>query len=124
MIEMNAEFESVFSRLRQILVAHADRFEVTADAPDHYCLSVAYSMKLKKGYPAAWVKVSKNYVGFHFMPIYMFPHLRKGLSKKLQARMQGKSCFNFKTLDEALFKELEEVTAKGFEASRAAGFGS
>jgi hypothetical protein len=120
---MNAEFESIFARLRQILETHAKRLDVTADAADHYCLSVAYSEKLKKGYPAAWVKIEKNYVSFHFMPIYMFPQVRKGLSKKLRARMQGKSCFNFKTQDESLFEELEKMVAQGFDASRAGGFG-
>ena len=57
------------------------------------------------------------------MPIYMFPKLRDGLSKKLRARMQGKSCFNFKRADEALFLELEALTAQGFAAARKAGFG-
>jgi len=44
------------------------------------------------------------------------------MTDKLRARMQGKSCFNFKTLDEALFKELETVTAEGFAMCRKAGF--
>ena len=57
------------------------------------------------------------------MPIYMFPKLRDGLSKELRARMQGKSCFNFKRVDERLFTELEELTAQGFATARNAGFG-
>jgi hypothetical protein len=44
-------------------------------------------------------------------------------SKKLKARMQGKSCFNFRAVDEDLFKELEDLTAKGFEAFRKGTFG-
>jgi hypothetical protein len=58
------------------------------------------------------------------MAVYMFPKLRDGLSEKLQARMQGKSCFNFKALDEALFAELEDLTTQGFAMARKAGFGS
>jgi hypothetical protein len=34
------------------------------------------------------------------------PKLLEGCSQQLRARMQGKSCFNFKTVDEALFAEL------------------
>ena len=115
-------FESIFTRLRKILDPYSTRLKITADTSDHYCLEVPFSPKLKKAFPVAWVKVSKAYVSYHFMPIYMFPRLREGMSKPLQARMQGKSCFNFKVPDEALFKELEAVTAEGFAMSRKAGF--
>ena len=120
---MSAEFASIFSRLRDVLQRHTGALSVTADAPDHYCLAVDYNPKLKKGFPAAWVKIGKGYVSYHFMPVYMFPKLRVGLSKKLRARMQGKSCFNFKRADEALFHELEALTAQGFAEARKAGFG-
>ena len=114
---------SIFAGLRGILQKHAGTLTVTADAPDHYCLSVDFSAKFKKGFPAAWVKIGKGYVSYHFMPIYMFPKLRDGLSEKLRARMQGKSCFNFKRADEALFTELEKLTAQGFATARKAGLG-
>src|SRR5258706_144983 len=120
---MSTDFASLFSRLREILQKRAGALIVTADAPDHYCLTVDYNPKLKKGFPAAWVKIGKGYVSYHFMPIYMFPRLRDGLSKKLRARMQGKSCFNFQRADETLFHELETLTAQGFAMARKAGFG-
>ncbi|HWX19146.1 MAG TPA: hypothetical protein VN578_04470 [Candidatus Binatia bacterium] len=119
---MNSGFETVFARLRAILEPHADRLKVTADAPAYYCLDVTFSPKLKKAFPVAWVKIGKAYVGYHFMPVYMFPRLREGMSDKLRARMQGKSCFNFKVSDETLFKELAELTAEGFALCRKAGF--
>ena len=121
---MNAEFALIFARLRKILRNHAGRLTVTADQAEHFCVSVDYSAKLKKGFPAAWVKISRAYVSYHFMPVYMFPKLRDGMSEELKARMQGKSCFNFKAVDESLFKELAELTAKGFAMSREAGFGN
>jgi len=121
--DMNAEFAAIFARLRDILQNHAEALSVTADTPEHYCVSVDYNPKLKKGYPAAWVKVGKGYVSYHFMPVYMFPKLCDGLSKELRARMQGESCFNFKRADETLFTELEELTKEGFAAARKAGFG-
>jgi len=120
---MKSGFDAIFARLREILRKHAGALTVTADAPDHFCLAVDYNPKLKKGFPAAWVKIGKRYVSYHFMPVYMLPKLRDGLSKKLRARMQGKSCFNFKTVDEALFGELAEMTERGFAMSRQAGFG-
>lgn len=121
---MNPAFDAIFIRLRQILEPHSTRLKVTADIPDHYCLEITASPKLKKSFPVAWVKIDKSYVSYHFMPVYMFPALRRRMSKKLQARMQGKSCFNFKALDEPLFQELEQITEEGFAMSRQAGFAS
>jgi hypothetical protein len=115
------DFKPIFARLRRILEPYAGRLKVTADDADHYCLTLPYSPKFKKGFPVAWVQIGKAYVSYHFMPVYMFPKLRERMSKELQARMQGKSCFNFKTADESLFKELERVTAEGFAMSRKAG---
>ena len=119
---MDASFDPVFARLRAILEPHAPRFSVTADEPGYYCLSVDFSPKLKKDFPVAWVKTVKGYVGFHLMPVYMMPGLKDSMSDKLEARMQGKSCFNFKTVDEGLFSELERLTAESFAACRVAGF--
>jgi hypothetical protein len=36
------------------------------------------------------------------------------MSADLKKRMQGKSCFNFKTVEEPLFKELATLTKAGF----------
>ncbi len=119
---MKSDFKSAFARLRGILKPHAARLEVVADAPDHYCLAISHSPKLKKGFPVAWVKISKAYVSFHFMPIYIFPKLRERMSENLRARMQGKSCFNFTTPDETLFAELEQLTAEGLAMCRKLGF--
>jgi len=41
--------------------------------------------------------------------------LLKDISPELKKRMQGKSCFNFKSIDKYLLKELNELTKKGFE---------
>src|SRR6187397_1674282 len=97
------EFRAIFARLRQILGPHAAHLKVSADTGEHYCLDVPFSSKLQKGFPAAWVKISKAYVSYHFMPVYMFPELRESMSSELRTRMQGKSCFNFKRMDEPLF---------------------
>ena len=116
------QFEVVFQKLRAILEKHAGSLRVAADEPGHYCLEVVDSPKFKKSYPAAWVKTVKSYVGYHFMPVYMFPELREGLSTQLKARMQGKSCFNFNAVDEGLFRELEELTEREFAMAKKAGF--
>jgi len=61
-------------------------------------------------------------VSFHLMGVYGNPKLLDGCSEDLRARMQGKSCFNFKNADEALFAELERLTADSIAGMKKAGF--
>ena len=49
------------------------------------------------------------------MPVYASPDLDEALSPDSPPRKQGKSCFNFTTVDEPLFAELAGVMAAGFE---------
>ena len=72
--------------------------------------------------PVAWVQVGKAYVSYHLMGVYGNTRLRDAMSKELKARMQGKTCFNFKTVDEQLFKELDQLTAQAIAAFRKAGY--
>lgn len=112
----STEFETVFNRLRTILEKHCGHFSVIANSPSHYCLGGEGHPTRKGPYPVAWVEIGKAYVGFHHMGVYCSPELLAGVSKKLKARMQGKSCFNFKTPDEPLFEELEKLTAQASES--------
>jgi hypothetical protein len=59
------------------------------------------------------VRVGKAYVSFHLMPVYCCADLLSTISPELNKHMQGKSCFNFKVVDEELFKELAKVTKAG-----------
>lgn len=72
-------------------------------------------MKNKQRLFFAAVRVGKAYVSFHLMPVYASSDLSKSISPELKKRMQGKSCFNFKAIDEKLFKELGKLTRAGFE---------
>jgi hypothetical protein len=56
------------------------------------------------------------------MPVYLQPDLLVGISPELQARMQGKSCFNFAVIDKPLFKELAALTKAGFASYKAQRF--
>jgi hypothetical protein len=114
---MPADFQHIFDKLRAILVKHAGgKLSVTNDSDTHYCLTGGVHPTRKGAMPLAWVKIDKNYVSYHFMPIYMNPKLATTISKPLKARMQGKSCFNFKAVDDALFEELDRLTSAGFAA--------
>jgi hypothetical protein len=88
---------------------------VKADTPDTYYLDGPYSEMWKKELFFGSAQIKKNYVSFYLMPVYMYPDLLKDISPELKKRMQGKSCFNFKKLEPALFAELAELTRKGAE---------
>jgi hypothetical protein len=89
---------------------------VVIDKEDNFYLNTHHIMKNKKPMYFASSEVNKNYVSFHLMPVYVFPELLKEISPELKKRMQGKSCFNFKKVDRALFDELKALTQAGYAA--------
>jgi hypothetical protein len=46
------------------------------------------------------------------------PEFLKKVSPALKKRMQGKSCFNFTSVDAELAAELDQLTSSGIEASK------
>ena len=115
---MTAKFENVFAELRAILKRHVGSLTVTEDSSTRYCLEGGCHPKRGLPMPIAWVRIGKAYVSFHHMGIYARPELRKGISRTLRGRMQGKSCFNFTAVDTELFAELEALSVRGFEVLR------
>jgi hypothetical protein len=93
-----AEFEAAFRSLKNVLRPHAKRLAVKTDTPIEYKLVTKSPSPFPqhKGHPLefGWVKIGKAYVSFHLMPLYMAAHT---ISPELKKRMQGKTCFNFKS---------------------------
>ena len=113
--------EEVFIRLKEILTPYNGRLEVSADRPGCFELSTPPTATDKKGMFVAAVRDGKAYTSFHLMPVYSFPELLDSASPELRKRMQGKSCFNFSHVDEALFGELADLTSRGLERFGALG---
>lgn len=109
------EFPIVFENLKSILKPYAKKLAVKADTSDAFQLDGVYSEKWQKDLFFASAQVKKKYVSFYLMPVYMFPDLLKNISPELKKHMQGKSCFNFKRVEQNLFAELSQLTKKGFE---------
>lgn len=114
----NHDFPIVFEQLKDILKPYAEKLTLTADTSDTYYIDGPYSEKWKKQLFFGSAQVKKNYVSFYLMPVYMYPELLKDVSPELRKHMQGKSCFNFKTVEPELFRELEELTRKSVEKFR------
>lgn len=106
-------FRETFAGLKAILEPYAARMIVVHDTSANYYLDTPYVMKNKQRMFFGAVRMGKAYVSFHLIPIYCCPELLNTISPELNKHMQGKSCFNFKAVDEKLFKELTKLTKAG-----------
>lgn len=107
------DFSAAFAKLKAILKPYERKMVVLHDTDECYYLDTRYIMKNKKPLCFGAVRLGKNYVSFYLMSVYACPDLLKGMSPELKKRMQGKSCFNFKEVDEKLFQELDKLTKAG-----------
>ena len=130
-MKTSSDLQPVFVELQKVLKKHRGPWTVQEDSDKYYSLAglpgpaavSVWGEKMRKPImPIAWVQISKAYVSYHLMPVYGNPKLLDGASKELIARMQGKSCFNFKSVDETLFRELDGLTARSIAGFKKAGF--
>ena len=127
MPDLGAVYEALVRRLS----AHEDDFRVTdnttdantarsrkdeaASDPGSYLLLGAPTEKYPDGQMFAGVRKGKRYVSYYLTSVYLEPGQLDDTSPELRRRMQGKSCFNFTRVDEALFDELDGLTVRGHE---------
>lgn len=109
------ELGDVFEALKRMLKSYERRFRVSKDEPGRYYLETKTTTYKGRPIFVVGVVINKNYVSYHFMPIYI---ASRGLriSAALKRRMQGKACFNFTRVDHPLFRELALLTRKGIAA--------
>lgn len=108
------DFAAVEQRLREIVEPLRSRLVATRDGPEGLTLEIPGLEGKPWGYVAG-IRRGKRYVSFYLMSVYASPELMASMSPELRGRMQGKSCFNFTTVDEPLFEELARITQAGFE---------
>jgi hypothetical protein len=116
-------FASVFAALKTVLAEYANRLAVKTETSVEYTLVTksASPFPQHKGQPMFFgsVRLGKAYVSFHLMPLYMCPALATRISPALKKRMQGKTCFNFKTDPEPeLIASLTQLTEAAFQQWR------
>jgi hypothetical protein len=112
------DLDAVHDRLRAILDPYRDDLSVTREGPGGMALEVPGLEGKPWGYVAG-TRQGKRYVSFYLMPVYASSELAATISPDLRKRMQGKSCFNFTTVDEGLFAELKALVARGIPGFRA-----
>jgi len=114
-MSQDSAFEPVFQQLKSLLQPYQAHLSVQTDQPGIYSLeTVSRSLR---GRPLFFgsAQIKKNYVSFYLMPVYVFPDLLADLPASLLKRMQGKSCFNFRRLEEVPLADLQALTRRSFE---------
>ena len=109
---MTRDFGAVHERLKRILDPYRAGLSVTSDGPAGMALEIPGLEGKPVGYVAG-TRLGKRYVSLYLMPVYAEPSLLNGVSPALLRRKQGKSCFNFTSVDESLMAELEGIAAAG-----------
>lgn len=113
------DFAGVFAALKEILEPYEKHLHVLPYKPEYYCLVTRLAAHKGKPVWFAAIRMGKNYVSYHLMPVYMNPAMQKRIPPELKKRMQGKACFNFAEVDAGLFRQLADLTAAGFAGYRA-----
>jgi hypothetical protein len=106
-------FHEAFAELKSIFKPYAKKMDVAHDDDGSYLLNTRHLMMNKQPLCFGGVRMGKNYVSYHLMPVYASPELLQSISPELKKRMQGKSCFNFRGVDKKLFAELKQLTKAG-----------
>ena len=106
-------FEEVFRKLKAIFKPYEKKMVVFQDTNTAFMLNTRHVMKNKQPLYFGGVRLGKAYVSFYLMSVYVSAAEMKSISPELRKRMQGKSCFNFKAVDEELFRELAALTKTG-----------
>ncbi|MEO0637286.1 MAG: hypothetical protein AAFY73_11615 [Pseudomonadota bacterium] len=119
---MDEKHAPIFAALRELYCTHEADCVVLNDEPDRYHLGT-HEVRQKDGYRTelGGVHARKSYVSAYLMPVYIHPDLLDDISPDLKNRMQGKSCFNFKKMDETLLAEFGALVQRGVTRFRDEG---
>jgi hypothetical protein len=113
--EKTKQFDVVYSRLTEMLQKHKDKLSVAVEKPGELWMAVTGAVYRGKPLFFAGVRMGKNYVSYHLMSVYM---RKVEMSPELRKRKQGEACFNFASVDEQLFGELDQLTVSGLKNYR------
>ena len=107
--------KEIFQTLKATLQLYESKLLLVHNEAENYYLHTPAIGENKKDEFFGAVQIKKSYVAFHLMPIYYHPHLLDSVSEDLKKCMQGKSCFNFKQVNEERFQELALLTKQSFQ---------
>jgi hypothetical protein len=101
------------------LVLHADK-PSTANLISHKPVVIEGRKKDETWFVSALVQ--KGYVGFYYMPIYMYDELKEHLSPELMKCLKGKACFHIKKNDPVMMDQIRKAIKVGYESYKKRGW--
>ena len=104
--------DAVFAALTGLLRPYAADMIVKTDTASSLYIEEARSTGKPQLFGA--VQIKKSYTSFHLFPVYTRPELLEGLAPSLRKRMQGKSCFNFTTIDQVPRDEVAALIERAY----------
>jgi hypothetical protein len=113
--------QEVVAALRALVEPYRKELRWKSDSPEGFYTDTTKPDPKGKPDFFASAQVKKAAVSFYLMPVYCYPELLDDISPALKKRMQGKSCFNFKAVEQDHFKELEGLVKKGYQRYRKEG---
>jgi hypothetical protein len=115
-----SDLAGTYARLRPILDPYVSRMQVVQDNERGVYLNTHAVMKNGQPLFFASIAINKGYVSFYVNPVDVYPDLLDdiGLLKK---RLQGKSCVNFRSVDDEQLDELRRLVERGYERFKSEG---
>jgi hypothetical protein len=110
----------VFNALRPVLEPYIPEMQVIED--NDHSLYLNTRKVMKNGQPLFFgsLAINKRYVSFYVFPVYMYPDLMESFPD-LVKRMQGKSCFNFRTVTPEQVEGMRQLVKAGYDRFKAEG---
>lgn len=111
------DFPTIFTRIRKQLLPYGKKMDTRVDKAAAYQLYILKDIELagrkfKECYFGGIV-IQKTMVAFYFFPIYTHPEAFI-IPAEIKKNLKGKSCFNFKKLDDGQEKAIGQLLSDGF----------
>jgi hypothetical protein len=117
---MDAQFSEIFEQVKAAMKAYEPPFRARKDSDKGYELwtgkEIFLAGKAREEIMFAAVLIQKNFVGFHFFPIYCLPELKEKLHPDLVKKLKGKTCFHLKKPDTQLYQQIADALKMGATA--------
>jgi len=110
------DFPGIFARIRKQLLPYSKKMDLRVDKEGNFHLYIVNDIELAgrmfKEVYFGGIAIKKTMVSFYFFPIYTHPQ-HFSIPAAIQKNLKGKSCFNFKKLDDVQEKAIAELLKEG-----------
>ncbi|MEO5594759.1 MAG: hypothetical protein ABIR15_03775 [Chitinophagaceae bacterium] len=118
------DFHEIFTRIKKQLAPYGKKMDVRVDKDSVYHLYIIKDIELAgRKYKECYfggVLIQKTMVAFYFFPIYSHP-TNFVISAPIKKNLKGKSCFNFKKLDDDQEKAIGQLLKEGADLYKKEG---